>query len=169
LGMRRVAGVLTIALATAACGENNRAAPSAPGITLRVPNPVVGRYVTCDTCTDPTLTVVAEFTVTVGDPYGPGGNVAALEVRVFNRSRDAELARNTHPNSTVDLPGSSIPASGEVQLNAGIGLPAPPPRDEVVVTVMVTLTDGRQTSRTVPLTIEAAAVLFESRPFAANG
>jgi hypothetical protein len=155
--MRRAAWTLAAGLVLCGCGEPARPTPSAPGITLRVPNPIAGRYA-CPGCPEPAPTVVAEFTVAVGDPAGPGGTVATLEVRVFNRSRDTELARNTRPTTSVGLPDAAIPAAGELQLQAGIALAPPPPRDEVVVTVIVTLTDGRQTSRTVPLVIEAAAL-----------
>ena len=156
--MRRAAWTLAVGLVLSGCGGQGRPTPSAPGITLRVPDPIAGRYAACPACPEPASTVVAEFTVVVGDPAGPGGTVAALEVRVFNRSRDTELARNTRPNASVGLPDAAIPAAGELQLEAGITLSPPPPRDEVVVTVVVTLTDGRQTSRTVPFVIQAAAL-----------
>jgi hypothetical protein len=156
--MRRAAWTLAAGLVLCGCGEHARPAPSAPGITLRVPNPIAGRYAACSACSERDPAVVAEFAVTVGDPAGPGGTVAAVEVRVFDRSRDTELARNTRPNTNVGLPDAAIPAAGELQLQAGIALSPPPPRDEVVVTVIVTLTDGRHTSKTVPFVIQSAAL-----------
>jgi hypothetical protein len=156
--MCRAAWIVAAGLVLWGCGEHARPTPSAPGITLRVPNPIAGRYAACPACPEPERNVVAEFAVVVGDPAGPGGTVATLEVRVFNRSRDTELARNTRPNTNVGLADAVIPAAGELQLQAGIALPPPPPRDEVVATVIVTLTDGRQTARTVPFVIQAAAL-----------
>ena len=156
--MRCAAWTLAAGLVLCGCGEHARPTPSAPGITLRVPNPIAGRYAACAACPERAPSVVAEFTVVVGDPAGPGGTVATLEVRVFNRSRATELARNTRPNTSVGLTDAAIPAAGELRLQAGIALPPPPPHDEVVVTVIVTLTDGRQTSRIVPFVIEAAAL-----------
>ena len=153
--MRRLPMVLT-ALAVVGCGEHARPTPSSAGITLTVPNPIVGRYQSCTPCPASDLSVVAEFAVVVGDPGGPGGVVARLEVRVFNRSRNVEVARNTRPNAAAGLPDASLPAAGQLRLDAGIVFSPPPPRDEVVVSVIATLTDGRQTSRTVPLVIEAA-------------
>ena len=156
--MRCAVWIVAAGLVLCGCGEHAPPTPSAAGITLRVPNPIAGRYAPCPACPEPDPSVVSEFTVVVGDPAGPGGTVASLEVRVFNRSRDTELARNTRPNTSVGLPDSTIPPAGELQLQAGIALPPPPPRDEVVVTVVVTLTDGRQTSRTVPLVVQAAVL-----------
>jgi hypothetical protein len=104
---------------------------------------VTGRYVTCETC-DVSLWVSIEFPVTVADPDGAGGTVQEVRVTATNRSRGQVLAGGSRPNADFSYPDTTVPAGGRLTLMAGLVIsPAPPPRDEVVVAVLVTLGDGR--------------------------
>ena len=116
-------------------------------LTLAFTDPVAARLVTCSPCADPTPRVVLEFPVTVADAAGPGGSVQSLEVRVTDRSRGSEVARNVRPNADFALPETSIAPRGSLILPAGLVFPPQPPRDELQVTVIVTLTDGRRAER----------------------
>lgn len=155
---RRLATPLLWALlltTTWACGD---AGPGpTPPLMLVLPATVEGRMATCTGCTDPTPTVVLEFPVTILDPQGSGGTIERLETIVMNRSRGLEVARNVRPNADYAFPDSSVPAHGQLVVQAGIVFGPPPPRDEIVVAVRVRLTDQREASSTVPLTIVVAA------------
>lgn len=89
---------------------------------------------------------MAEFSVSVSDPFRRGGTLAAVETVVENRSRRLELGRNTRPNASVGYDDVTVPQGSALVLPAGIVFTMPPPRDEVVVTVTVRLTDGREGS-----------------------
>jgi hypothetical protein len=152
--MRLLAGLL---LTTSwACGGEGPE-PTPPPLTLVLPATVEGRLVACGTCADPTPRVVAEFPVGVSDAQGPGGSIDRLETIVMNRSRGLEVGRNVRPNADYAFPDSTVPARGQLVVQAGIVFGPPPPRDEIVVTVRVHLTDDRQASSTVPLAIVVAA------------
>ena len=136
---------------TAACGDSPDGPSPAP-LVLTMPAAIEGRHSTCQTCSDP-VAVVVTFPVTVTDASGPGGTIATLETRVMDTSRGVEVGRNTRPNGDVGLSPSTLPARGQVTIEAGIGFPPPPPRDSLTVIATVTLTDGRQASASAPLTI----------------
>ena len=139
---RRWRLAVTAALASGA-GCGSPAQPTRPPITLTVPAIVTGRYVTCDTC-EVGLWISLEFPVTVGDPDGSGGTVQEVRVTATNRSRGQVLGGSSRPNADFAYPDTTVPAGGTLTLMAGLVIsPAPPPRDEVVVGVLVTLGDGR--------------------------
>lgn len=139
-------------IAAPGCGDDGPG-PTPPPLTLVLPGTVEGRLVTCATCAEPSVTVVLEFPVTVRDADGPGGTIVRLETIAMNRSRGLEVARNVRPNATYAFPDPSIPAHGQRVVEAGLVFGVPPPRDEIVVTVQVRLTDGREASATAPLAI----------------
>jgi hypothetical protein len=151
---------LTWLLASIACdggaagpSERPSGVPPTAVLALEVPETVQGRYVACDTCEVP-LVVVAEFDVTVGDPRGPGGILERVEVVASDLSRGTVYARNARPNRDVALANREIPAGGTLTAPAGIVIaPAPPPRDSVALSIVVALTDGRTSTRTVPLAV----------------
>jgi hypothetical protein len=146
-------------LALAGCADSP-ARPSVPGITLGVPSTVTGKYVSCAACETP-LVVVAEFSVVVGDPAGPGGTVERVEIVATDASRGAEVARNVRPNADVPYPVTALPSGGSLTLAAGVVIsPAPPPKDAVTVSVTVRLTDGRASTGSAPLVVSEA----RSRP-----
>jgi hypothetical protein len=143
---------LTTLAAGPACGGDSTD-PSPPPVTIGMPASVEGRLVTCDSCAEPTVTVIVEFDVVVRDPLGPGGTLQRLETVVTNRSRASEVARNARPNASFTFPDRTIPPRGQLTVQAGVGFAPPPPRDEIVVGVEVTLTDGRTASASSPLVI----------------
>jgi hypothetical protein len=139
---RRWRLAVTAALAMGA-GCDNPAQPTQPPIALTVPAVVTGRYVACEPC-EVALWVSLEFPVTVGDPEGSGGTVQEVRVTATNRSRGQVLAGGSRPNADFSYPDTTIAAGGRLTLMAGLVIsPAPPPRDEVVIGVLVTLGDGR--------------------------
>jgi hypothetical protein len=119
---------------------------------LQLPAVAEGRYVTCTTC-EPAVTVVVEFAVTVRDPQGPGGTLAQLVTVVMNRSRGVELARNVRPNADYAFSSPDLAPHGQLVVEAGVVLAPPPPRDDVQVAVTARLTDGREVSGTIPLSV----------------
>ncbi len=149
--LRRLAGALAIVTVGAGCGDSS-SGPSPAPILLTLPAAIEGHYSTCQTCTDP-VAVIVNFPVTVSDARGPGGTIAALDMRVMDTSRGTEVARNTRPNGDVGLSPSALPAGGQVTIDAGIGFPPPPPRDALLVVATASLTDGRSASASAPLTI----------------
>lgn len=151
--VRRLA-LAVLLTAPAGCGSGE---PSPPALRLTLPTRAEGRLVTCATCEAPTTTVVVEFTVGVGDPDGPGGTIERLETIVTNRSRASEIGRNVRPNADYAFPDSRVPPGGQVAVQAGIVIALPPPRDEIVVTVLARLTDGREASGTTPLAVPGAS------------
>jgi hypothetical protein len=137
--------LLAAALLLAACACGSPTTPSSP-LTLALTASVTGRIIVCTTCTmPPEQWIVAEFPVTLSDPRGPGGTLQSIETRVFNRTRGrTELGRNARPNADYQYADLAVPAGGSLTLPAGIVFhPLPPPRDELVVEVVATLTDGR--------------------------
>jgi hypothetical protein len=125
-----------------ACGNDHMGpTPVAGGIRLVFDDPVVAQFVQV------TGVFVAEFPVTIVDETGRGGQLLFLETMVYNRSRNILMATNQRPNGTYGFPQQSLPARGELNVYAGIGFAPPPPRDEIVITVRVRLTDGRETER----------------------
>jgi hypothetical protein len=156
---RRLA-LAVLLTAAAGCGSEQ---PSPPAVRLALPTRAEGRLVTCATCEEPSTTVVIEFTVGVRDPDGPGGTIERLETIVTNRSRASEIGRNVRPNADYTFDDSHVPAGGQVAVQAGIVISLPPPRDEIVVTVLVRLADGREASGTTPLDVlpSAAAIAAE--------
>jgi hypothetical protein len=155
LSLRTLLAVATVAM-LAGCG-GTPARPSLPGITLQVDDPITARSVACATC-EVALVVVAEFPVTVGDPNGPGGVLARIEVVATDESRSTEVGRNVRPNADVAYPVRDVPAGATLTVPAGIVIgPAPPPRDSLSVTILARLEDGRASTRTVPLVVAAAA------------
>ena len=132
------------------------ARPYRAGVTLVVPATIQGRLVRCATCDGGTLSVVAEFPVTVGDQDGSGGVVEEVRTTAVNRSRGISLGASVRPNAQFSYPMTSVPARGSLQLSAGLVItPPPPPRDEVSVTVSVRLTDGRTSTASAPLVVTA--------------
>ena len=133
----------------AACSDE--VAPSPPPITLTLPSPAEGRLVACATCQEPSTTLVIELPVTVRDQSGPGGTVERLTTILTNRSRDVEVGRNIRPNASYAFPSSALPPGGQLVLQAGLTTAPPPPRDELILTVHVRLTDGREAQASGPL------------------
>ena len=82
--------------------------------------------VSCPTCDVGTLSAVAEFPVTVGDPDGSGGVVEEVRTTAVNRSRGISLGANVRPNSQFSYPTTSVPARGSLQLSAGLVITPPP-------------------------------------------
>ncbi len=116
-----------------------------------MPDAIGARYVTCATC-EAQVTAVAEFPVGVSDPNGPGGTLESVETIARNLTRGSDVSRNTRPNAQVSYPSTTVPRAGTLTVEAGIVMsPAPPPRDAITLTVVVRLTDGRSTTRTVPV------------------
>jgi hypothetical protein len=131
-------------------GCSSEAKPTPPPIAVSLASPVEGRVVSCASCPDvPTL--VIDVPVTISDPMGTGGVLAEVTLVALNRSRGGELARNTRPNAEYAFPDASVPAGGQLVVRAGLVAPLPPPRDEISVTVLVRLTDGREASAAAPL------------------
>ena len=163
----RAALVTTFLIGLAAC--SNDVAPSPPPITLTLPSPAEGRLLSCAICADPSITLVIELPVTVRDAMGPGGNVERLTTILTNRSRDLEIGRNIRPNSSYAFPSTTLPAGGQLALQAGLTTAPPPPRDELLLTVQVRLTDGREAQVSAPLVTlpatEGAVVRYEVDPF----
>lgn len=145
MGRRTVssAAVFLFVLVVGACSASRETGPSPVLIAVSIPEPVRYRIETCATCNDP-LMAVAAFAVTISDPLRQGGTVAAVETRVYNRSRAIELAQNTRPNATVGYDDATVPRDGTLQLEAGVVFPVPPTRDEVIVTVTVRMSSGRE-------------------------
>jgi hypothetical protein len=157
---RRFRGSAVIATSclviAAACG-GSPARPSLPGITLSMPDSITARYVTCSGC-ETEVTAVAEFEITVSDPDGPGGTLQSVQTVATDTTRSAEVGRNTRPNRDVAYPETAIPKGGALTVPAGIVMnPAPPPRDAISLTVSARLSDGRTTTRTVPVVVGEAA------------
>lgn len=159
--MRRFSPSLAQALAAsllltplAAC-SSERAAPSPPPIVLTLPAVVQGQIVSCAGCQEPSVSVVIAFAVTIGDPNGSGGTLERLTTVVMNRSRGIEAARNVRPNADYAFPSIDLPAGGQLVVQAGAVSTVPPPRDEMAVTVVVRLTDGREASASASLAVVA--------------
>lgn len=110
------------------------------------PPPLVLTYATPVTATLVGDTFVAEFPVTLSDPRGSGGTIAYLETIVFNQSRKLEVQRNRRPNASFALPVATLPAGRSITLPAGVAYAPPPPRDQIIISVTVRLTDGREAS-----------------------
>jgi hypothetical protein len=140
---------LTLLCGLAACSDE--AGPSPPPITLTLPSPAEGRLVACTACQEPSTTLVIELPVAVRDAMGPGGTVERLTTILTNRSRDIEIGRNIRPNSSHAFPSTTLPSGGQLVLQAGLTTSPPPPRDELILTVQVRLTDGREVQASAPL------------------
>ena len=150
----RVGVVLAAALLCGLAACSNESAPSPPPIAVTLPSPAEARLVACATCQEPSTTLVIELPVTVRDPTGPGGTVERLTTILTNRSRDIEVGRNTRPNANYAFPSTTLPAGGQLVLQAGLTTaPPPPPRDELILTVHVRLTDGREAQASGPLVV----------------
>jgi hypothetical protein len=134
-------------LAATGCSRDDPTGPSPLPVLVSIPDPVEARGDVCATCADPAVTV-AEFAVTITDPFRRGGTVVAVETLVENRSRRSEIGRNTRPNASAGYPDVTVPRETALVLPAGIVFPLPPPRDEITITVMVRLSDGREGSAT---------------------
>jgi hypothetical protein len=145
----RVALAMALLCGLAACSDE--VAPSPPPIAVTLPSPAEGRLVACATCQEPSVTLVVELPVTVRDASGPGGAVERLTTILTNRSRDVEVGRNVRPNASYAFPSSTLPAGGQLVLQAGLTTAPPPPRDELILTVHVRLTDGREAQVSAPL------------------
>jgi len=135
---------LLIALAAAACDDNGTS-PSQAALALTVNDPVVARFEAGSNA------LVAEFPVTISDPAGGGGTLAAVVTTVLNQSRGAVVVRNERPNASFAFPASVLPAGGSLTVQAGAAFTATPPRDEIVLVVEARLSDGRVVQRTVGL------------------
>lgn len=136
----------------AACSAE-RASPSPPPIVLTLPAVVEGQLVSCTGCQEPSVWVVIEFAVTIADPHGRGGTLERLTTIVMNRSRATEAARSVRPNADYAFSSTDVPAGGQLVVQAGVVSAVPPPRDEMSVTVVVRLTDGREVSASAPLAV----------------
>jgi hypothetical protein len=141
-GLLGLLAALPAVASAAACGRSPTSA-SPPPLVLAFAAPVTATFVTD--------TFVAEFPVTLSDPNGTGGTVAYLDTIVFNQSRNLEAKRNRRPNASFALPVATVPAGGSVTLPAGVGYAPPPPRDQMIITVTVRLTDGREASHSAQL------------------
>lgn len=146
--------LLTVALAVPGCGGSTPTEPEAPSLALLLPQSVQARIVACDTCPDPII-VTAEFTVAVQSLDSRGGTVASVETTVVNQSRSVMMVRNVRPNSDFGYPDTSLPPGGRLELAAGAAFSLPPPRDEIVVRVLVRMSDGREASATAPVVVVA--------------
>jgi hypothetical protein len=144
--------LLAVALTAPGCGESPTG-PDAPSLVILLPAAVQAQMVACPGCSDPSVVATAEFPVTVRSLDAHGGVVESLETAVVNRSRLLPLVRNVRPNSDFGYPDTSLPARGALVLAAGAVFPLPPPRDEIVVRVLVRLTDGREVSATAPVVV----------------
>jgi len=102
---------------------------------------VQARQVNCTTCQQPPFSWdTADFQVSVSDPTGRGGTVSSVDAVVRNMTRGGELGRNRIPNTTTGISNTVVPASGVLTIPMGIVFEIPPPRDDVQMTVTVTLT-----------------------------
>lgn len=147
---RRTCAAVAIAIVAVSmsggCGNDHIGpTPLDGGISLLFEDPVVAHFVAS------TGVFIAEFPVSVVDETGRGGQLLYLETIVYNRSRNLVIARNQRPNDTYGFPQSSLPARGQLTVDAGIGFAPPPPRDEIAITVRVRLTDGREAEHTASL------------------
>lgn len=146
---RRCAGdrAMIVALATicaVACGGVSPSSPSNAALRLSFPDAPTARLVACDGCTEPPYTwMVLEFDVGITDLSGQGGVLATIEAVVRNVSRNTELGRNRRPNADVGIGDATLAPAATLRVPIGVVFDVPPPRDEVQVTVTVTLTDGR--------------------------
>ena len=152
---RPLLAALAMALGAACTGD---AGPSRAVLELSMSSTVEGRLVACETCEDGPV-VVVEVPATLSDPSGPGGVVARVTAVVVNRSRSVEVARNVRPNADQGLIATTLPASGQRVVQAGVVAPLPPPRDDLAVTVSVALTDGREATATARLVVASQAVV----------
>lgn len=134
--------IATIAASMSGCGNDHIGPTPLPGgMRLVFDDPVLAQFVPS------TGVFVAEFPVTVVDEADRGGQLLFLETMVYNRSRNILMASNQRPNDTYGFPQQSLPARGQLTVEAGVGFSPPPPRDEIVITVRVRLSDGRQAER----------------------
>ncbi|MGQ0736455.1 MAG: hypothetical protein ACT4QD_22730 [Acidobacteriota bacterium] len=161
LGMRTTARtwipLVVLVAGTAGCGgPRTPSSPSAP-LILTFATPIPMRLVTCGPCEVPSTVFVIEHPVTIADPIGPGGSVEQVEVVVRNLPRNLEVGRNRRPNADHAYRDTHLPAGGVLTLEAGIVFPITPSRDELEVTVWVTLTDGRRQSRSAGVVMLAAS------------
>ena len=140
----RARSAVTAALLCALASCSDEVAPSPPPITVTLPSPAEGRLVACTTCQEPSTSLVIDLPATVRDQSGPGGTVERLTTTLTNRSRDVEVGRNVRPNASYAFPSSTVPAGGQLVVQAGLTTAPPPPRDELILTVHVRLTDGRE-------------------------
>jgi hypothetical protein len=140
-----------IALGAACAGETG---PSRAVLDVSMASTVEGRLVACETCQDGAV-VAVEVSATVSDPNGPGGVVARVTAVVVNRSRSVEVARNVRPNADQGLAATTLPPNGQLVVQAGVVAPLPPPRDDVVLTVTVALTDGREATASARLVVSS--------------
>lgn len=143
----RIVVVLTGLFVAAGCEGPRRTTSPTPHLTLTFIDPVSARMVACQSCAPPTTHLVSEFTVTVGDPAGPGGSVETVTTVVRNTSRGLDVGRNVRPNRDFAYPSTMLPPRGSLTLEAGIVIDPPPPRDALEISVSVRLTDGRTVSR----------------------
>jgi hypothetical protein len=147
---------LVLLLWAAGCGGENGPGPSRPPLTVTMPDPVEGRYVSCTTCPEPSVTVILEFAVTIADPNGDGGTLDRLETVVINATRGEQIVRNVRPNASYSFANRTIARGGSLTVEAAAGFAPPPPRDDVRVTVHAHLTDGRSGTSTAPLAVPPA-------------
>lgn len=143
-GRIAVAVVMASAVVLGACRVTGPT-PLAPNLLLDFEEPVIARFVSA------TGVFIAEFPVTVSDPHGQGGRLALVEAVVFNRSRGSVVGSNRRPNVSHPFAEADVPAGGSLTVAAGVGFEPPPPRDELVITVRVRLTDDREVVRTSAL------------------
>lgn len=137
-----MAAALLVPLLVSSCDDN----PNAPdvGITVVMPASVTAPIVTCLECTtDPTVWAVAEANVTIINGSGRSLDVATVEARAFNRTRNTLITSNTRPNTDHTYAETFIPNNGSLTLAAGVVyFPLPPPGDDVQFAVVVTFRDG---------------------------
>jgi hypothetical protein len=147
----RLALVFLSALALAGC-QKNPVGPEAATITLTLPSEVTGRIVVCDSCVLASApSAVATANLTLANHGRTSHEVGAVETVVANHTRMTILASNRRPNADVGLTASSIPAGGSLTLEAGVVYPVPPPRDDIQLLVIVSLTDGTKVQGQVRL------------------
>jgi hypothetical protein len=145
--------IVTVALlALVACSDRGVTQPTPAPLQIEIPSVITARLQTCPTCT-PAFPVVAEFPVAISDAVGRGGVVESVETRVQNISRGVVMAINMRPNGDFGYPDTSVPANGQLVLQAGIVFDLPPPRDEIRAIVTVRLTDGRQAVASAPVMV----------------
>jgi hypothetical protein len=134
------------------CGERPTAPTPASTLSVTFAQPLAARVVDGR--------AVLEFPVVIQDVGGPGGTVQSVTTIVTNRSRDIDVGRNVRPNADVSYLDTVIPAGGSLTLAAGIVFEVQPPRDEVRVSVVVTLSTGRRAEQSGSLApLQRAAVL----------
>lgn len=136
---------VVLASLLAGCGGDDPSGPTARPLVVEFDEPVEARFEST------TRTFIVELAVRARRPGG--GIVEFVETVVRDVSRSNQvIARNRRPNAEFAFPERSIPVSGApLVVEAAVGFPPPPPRDELSITVEVGLTTGESAERSARL------------------